>query len=100
MKGKIVINASPVILLHKGLPISEETKRSFSEQDTADKLILPYLSRHLGFPPPDSLDYQAQHTVPIGEDRTGRYDGMYLHGGYPYVVLEAKKYAHDFVEQG
>ncbi len=68
---------------------------SYSEQDTADKLILPYFTRTHGFPKPDSLDYQAQHTLPTEPGKTGRYDGLYLRGGYPYVVLEAKRYAHD-----
>jgi hypothetical protein len=36
---------------------------NFSEQDTADKLILPYLAATHGFPKPDSLDYQAQHPL-------------------------------------
>ena len=75
---------------------SEAKKHTFSEQDTADKLILPYLSKENGFPSPDSLDYQAQHTVQTdGGEHTGRYDGLYLHGGYPYAILEAKKYSHD-----
>ena len=77
------------------MPSSEAKKQTFSEQDTADKLILPYLSHEHDFPPPDSLDYQAQHTVQTEKDgHTGRYDGLYLHGGYPYAILEAKKYSH------
>lgn len=80
------------------MPISEATKRTFSEQDTADKLILPYFAQQYQFPTSDSLDYQAQHTLPIDEEHAGRYDGLYLHGGYPYVVLEAKKYAHNLTE--
>ena len=68
---------------------------TYSEQDTADKLILPYLSTTHEFPKPDSLDYQAQHTVATDPGKTGRYDGLYLSGGYPYVVLEAKRYNHD-----
>jgi len=77
------------------MPFSENQKRAFSEQDTADKLILPYLSQNLSLPRADSLDYQAQHTIPTEEEHSGRYDGLFLHGGYPYVLLEAKKYAHD-----
>ena len=68
---------------------------SYSEQDTADKLILPYLAATHGFPTPDSLDYQAQHTLETEPGKTGRYDGLYLSGGYPYVVLEAKRHVHD-----
>lgn len=68
---------------------------AYSEQDTADKLILPYLATSHGFPKPDSLDYQAQHTLAIDLGKTGRYDGLYLSGGYPYVVLEAKRHIHD-----
>jgi hypothetical protein len=74
---------------------STKALMGYSEQDTADKLVLPYLNKTYGFPPPDSLDYQAQHTVAFGADETGRYDGMYLSGGYPYAILEAKKYSHD-----
>ncbi len=68
--------------------------QDYSEQDTADKLILPYLTATHGFPKPDSLDYQAQHALETESGKTGRYDGLYLSGGYPYVVLEAKRYAH------
>jgi N-6 DNA Methylase len=68
---------------------------TYSEQDTADKLILPYLASTHGFPKPDSLDYQAQHHLATEPGKTGRYDGLYLSGGYPYVVLEAKRYVHD-----
>jgi hypothetical protein len=68
---------------------------SYSEQDTADKLILPYLASTHGFPKPDSLDYQAQHNLVTEPGKTGRYDGLYLSGGYPYVVLEAKRHVHD-----
>lgn len=68
---------------------------AYSEQDTADKLILPYLASECGFPKPDSLDYQAQHTLVTESGKTGRYDGLYLSGGYPYAVLEAKRHAHD-----
>ena len=71
----------------------------YTEQDTADKLILPYLTSQLKFPAPSSLDYQAQHTTRLDEIRTGRYDGLYLRGGFPYVVMEAKKYVHDLLEE-
>jgi hypothetical protein len=71
---------------------------AYSEQDTADKLILPYLATEFGFPAAASLDYQAQHTLRLDEDRSGRYDGLYLSGGYPYVILEAKRYAHELTE--
>ena len=64
---------------------------SYSEQDTADKLILPILTTEFGFPAPSSLDYQAQHTIRTDENASGRYDGLYLAGGFPYVVLEAKR---------
>ena len=74
------------------------TFAAYSEQDTADKLILPYLATTHGFPKADSLDYQAQHTLETEAGKTGRYDGLYLSAGYPYVVLEAKKYAHDLDE--
>lgn len=67
----------------------------YTEQDTVDTLILPYLSQSHGFPKPESLDYQAQHTLPTVGGASGRYDGLYLHGGYPYAVLEAKRYTHD-----
>ena len=59
----------------------------YSEQDTADKLILPYLASEYGFPKPDSLDYQAQHTLVTEPGKTGRYDGLYLSGGYPYPTF-------------
>jgi len=81
------------------MSIPEEVKRTFSEQDTADKLILPYLTQKNGFPPPYSLDYQAQHTLRTDEEHTGRYDGLYLHGGWPYLILEVKKYDHDLIEE-
>ena len=71
---------------------------AYSEQDTADKLILPHLTEEHAFPKPDSLDYQAQHTLETEAGKTGRYDGLYLSAGYPYVVLEAKKHAHDLEE--
>ena len=71
---------------------------TYSEQDTADKLILPYLEKGLGFPSPSSLDYQAQHVMQLGESHVGRYDGLYLSGGFPYAVLEAKRYKHDLNE--
>ena len=67
----------------------------YTEQDTLDTLIMPFLSNSCGFPKPDSLDYQAQHTLPTSEGTFGRYDGLYLSEGYPYVVLEAKRYSHD-----
>jgi hypothetical protein len=70
----------------------------YSEQDTVDTLILPYLSRRHRFPKASSLDYQAQHTVPTALGGTGRYDGLYLSGGYPYVVMEGKRYAHDLTD--
>src|SRR5687768_1996091 len=73
----------------------DKAKLAYTEQDTADKLILPYLSSMHGFPSPDSLDYQAQHSVALDTGKAGRYDGLYLSGGFPYAVLEAKKYAHD-----
>lgn len=68
---------------------------SYSEQDTIDTLILPDLSKSHGFPKPSSLDYQAQHTLPVAAGGTGRYDGLYLSGGYPYAVLEAKRYSRE-----
>lgn len=70
----------------------------YSEQDTVDTLILPYLSREFQFPKAESLDYQAQHNVPVAAGRAGRYDGLYLAGGYPYVVLEAKRSSHRLTE--
>ncbi len=76
-------------------PTAASSFDAYSEQDTADKLILPYFATTHGFPKPDSLDYQAQHTLPTDPGKTGRYDGLYLSGGYPYVVLEAKRHAHD-----
>jgi hypothetical protein len=79
--------------------LADAIKQSYSEQDTADKLILPFLSNSCGFPKPDSLDYQAQHSVQLNEENVGRYDGLYLHGGYPYAIVEAKKYSHDIEEQ-
>jgi len=77
----------------------EKSKIGYSEQDTADKLILPFLSSVHKFPSPDSLDYQAQHTLVIEPGKSGRYDGLFLSGGYPYAVLEAKKYSHDLTEE-
>jgi type I restriction-modification system DNA methylase subunit len=77
----------------------DKTKVSYSEQDTADKLILPYLTEAFGFPAPGSLDYQAQHTVNTEADKFGKYDGLYLSGGYPYALLEAKRYAHELDEK-
>src|SRR5690348_6427047 len=51
---------------------------AYSEQDTADKLILTYLASEHGFPKPESLDYQAQHHLVTEEGKSGRYDGIYL----------------------
>jgi Type I restriction enzyme R protein N terminus (HSDR_N)/Eco57I restriction-modification methylase len=73
------------------LPAPSSGYESYSEQDTADKLILPYLTTEFGFPTPSSLDYQAQHTIRTDENTSGRYDGLYLSGGFPYVVMEAKR---------
>lgn len=73
--------------------------QDYSEQDTADKLILPYLTATHGFPRSDSLDYQAQHTLETETGKTGRYDGLYLSGGYPYVVMEAKRHAHVLTDE-
>lgn len=70
----------------------------YSEQDTVDTLILPHLTQSHNFPPASSLDYQAQHTLPIVMGGTGRYDGLYLSGGYPYVVMEGKRYSHDLTD--
>ena len=50
--------------------------------------FLPYLHTAHGFPSPDSLDYQAQHTLEIEPGKSGRYDGLFLSGGYPFAVLE------------
>jgi len=77
------------------MPQLDKSKLNYSEQDTADKLVLPFLSSTHKFPAPDSLDYQAQHSVPLELGKSGRYDGLYLSGGYPYVVLEVKRYSHD-----
>ncbi|MDX1245412.1 N-6 DNA methylase [Sinorhizobium medicae] len=68
---------------------------SYSEQDTADKLILPYLAQAHGFPKAESLDYQAQHVLETADGKSGRYDGLYLSGGYPYAVMEAKRHSHE-----
>lgn len=70
----------------------------YSEQDTVDTLILPWLTQQHHFPAASSLDYQAQHTLPVAQGGTGRYDGLYLSGGYPYVVLEGKRYSHDLTD--
>ena len=70
----------------------------YTEQDTVDKLILPWLASQHHFPAASSLDYQAQHTLPDGDGGTGRYDGLYLSGGYPYVVMEGKRYRHDLTD--
>jgi hypothetical protein len=80
------------------LPPLNAAYESYSEQDTADKLILPYLTKEFGFPTPSSLDYQAQHTIRTDEGTSGRYDGLYLSGGYPYVVMEAKRAKQDLAE--
>ncbi len=77
------------------MPAIHSACLGYSEQDTADKLILPYLSTEFGYPAASSLDYQAQHTMRLSEGQTGRYDGLYLSGGYPYVIMEAKRYDHD-----
>jgi hypothetical protein len=82
-----------------GFVVPDPTYVAYTEQDTADKLILPYLQRLHGFPSPASLNYQAQHTLVLRDGRSGRYDGLYLSGGLPYVVLEAKRYAHDLTEE-
>lgn len=71
---------------------------NYTEQDTVDTLILPYLSTQYKFPPASSLDYQAQHTLPKAAGGSGRYDGLYLSGGYPYAVLEGKRYSHDLTD--
>ncbi|HEX8402795.1 MAG TPA: N-6 DNA methylase [Allosphingosinicella sp.] len=71
----------------------------YSEQDTVDTLILPWLTQQHHFPLASSLDYQAQHTLPVAQGGTGRYDGLYLSGGYPYVVLEGKRYSHDLTDE-
>jgi type I restriction-modification system DNA methylase subunit len=81
------------------MPALDKAKIGYSEQDTADKLILPFLASAHKFPSPDSLDYQAQHTLIIEPGKSGRYDGLFLSGGYPYAVLEAKKYSHDLAEE-
>jgi type I restriction-modification system DNA methylase subunit len=77
------------------MPVLASSYDEYSEQDTADKLILPYLTHEYGFPPASSLDYQAQHGTRISEDMTGRYDGLYLSGGFPYAIVEAKRYSHE-----
>jgi hypothetical protein len=81
------------------MPSLDKAKIGYSEQDTADKLILPFLTSAHKFPSPDSLAYQAQHTLIIEPGKTGRYDGLFLSGGYPYAVLEAKKYSNDLTEE-
>ena len=81
------------------MPVFNPAYESYSEQDTADKLILPYLTSEFGFPAPSSLDYQAQHTIRTDEDTSGRYDGLYLDGGFPYVVMEAKRAARDLTDE-
>jgi Type I restriction enzyme R protein N terminus (HSDR_N) len=81
------------------LPALNPAYETYSEQDTADKLILPYLTVEFGFPAPSSLDYQAQHTIRTDDDTSGRYDGLYLNGGYPYVVMEAKRAGRDLTNE-
>ena len=34
----------------------------------------------------------------LGETNVGRYDGLYLSGGFPYAVLEAKRYKNDLTD--
>lgn len=70
----------------------------YTEQDTLDTLVLPFLTQQYKYPPASSLDYQAQHTLPVTMGGTGRYDGLYLSGGYPYCVLEGKRYSHDLTD--
>lgn len=79
-------------------PVSDQYLK-YTEQDTLDTLILPKLAVQHGFPRAESLDYQAQHTVAVGAGSQGRFDGLFLKGGYPYVVLEAKRYAHDLTDE-
>ncbi|UVI38388.1 Eco57I restriction-modification methylase domain-containing protein [Qipengyuania spongiae] len=78
-------------------PLNQKFK-DYTEQDTVDKLILPWLASQHRFPSVSSLDYQAQHTLPNADGGTGRYDGLYLSGGYPYVVMEGKRYRHDLTD--
>ena len=73
--------------------------QKYTEQDTLDTLILPKLAVQFGFPRAESLDYQAQHMIAVGANSQGRFDGLFLKGGYPYVVLEAKRYAHDLTDE-
>jgi len=80
------------------MPVIASTHHDYSEQDTADKLILPYLTNEYGFPPASSLDYQAQHATRISLESSGRYDGLYLSGGFPYAIVEAKRYRHALVD--
>lgn len=83
------------------MPVSSQLNPAYlgyTEQDTVDTLILPHLTRRHHFPPASSLDYQAQHTLPTGMGGTGRYDGLYLSGGYPYAVMEGKRYSHDLTD--
>ena len=62
--------AALVVKVTKGLKVASAFD-SYSEQDTADKLILPYLAKTHRFPTPDSLDYQAQHTLATDPARPG-----------------------------
>ncbi len=77
---KVAKTLAPEVKVSKG-PKTVSPFDSYSEQDTADKLILPYFATTHGFPTPDSLDYQAQHTLATDPGKTGRYDGLYLSGG-------------------
>ncbi len=56
------------------MKIPLKIKNNFSEQDTADKLVLQYLHIENTFPAPESMDYQAQHSVPIDESHRGSGD--------------------------
>lgn len=95
MKDKVTKTPGATSAKASKVPKIASAFDTYSEQDTADKLILPYLATTHSFPKPDSLDYQAQHTLATDLGKTGRYDGLYLSGGYPYVVLEAKRHTHD-----
>lgn len=54
----------------------DKSKIAYSEQDSADKLILPFLTSTYKFPAAETLDYQAQHTIPVKAGKSGRYDGL------------------------
>ena len=45
----------------------------------AGMIVHPFINK---FPAAETLDYQAQHTVELATGKTGRYDGLYLSGGY------------------